>query len=428
MGSANLSEGIIQELGSIFMDSLRKAGPSLAGSADLEALERQAQVIGRDVLGRVGEASIRSIAATTSVDRPNCPHCAKATRLVDQRDRNLQGLVGDYGFSRAYYFCDDCNLGLAPLDDRLGLGPGTLSPALGRVVCWAGIQGSFEEGAAAINAARGVVLVEVDALKVHLQEGWRDAKVTAVVPLGAETVVDEDTGRERFVMGRQRYAAGFEKAELFWYRGFVEACRQGLGNLALTVVVVLGDGADWIWRYASAFLGLSGIKLIEIVDIYHAWEHLWKVGNKLHGQGSPNASAWVEPLKVKLLEKGTGPVIEALAALGPQEGDIGEEIRKAIDYFTLHKQRMRYPEFIALKLPIGSGVVESACKTVVGQREHGPGMRWSEDGAQRVATLRAIYRSGQWDTFWATRPMMRRDPRIVARSQARADTATKKAA
>src|SRR3972149_4110941 len=135
MDSRNLSEGIIQELGSIFMDSLRKAGPSLAGSADLEALERQAQVIGRDVLGRLVEASIRSIAATTSVDRPNCPHCAKATRLVDsQRDRNLQGLVGDYGFSRAYYFCDDCSLGLAPLDDRLGLVfPGILSPALGRV-------------------------------------------------------------------------------------------------------------------------------------------------------------------------------------------------------------------------------------------------------------------------------------------------------
>ena len=476
MDRSNLSEGIIQELGSIFMNCLRKAGPSLAGSADLEALERQAQVIGRDVLGRVVEASIRSIAATTSVDRPNCPRCGKATRLVDsQRDRNLQGLVGDYGFSRAYYFCDDCNLGLAPLDDRLGLGPGTLSPALGRVVCWAGIQGSFEEGAAAINEALGVMvptestrrvtesvgavaeqeqqamiaraqagdtpcpkvneretpgvlLVEVDALKVHLEEGWRDAKVTAVVPLGAETVVDEDTGRERFVMGRQRYAAGFEKAELFWYRVFVEACRHGLGNLALTMVVVLGDGADWIWRYASPFLALSGIKLVEIVDIYHAWEHLWKVGNKLHGQGSPNASAWVEPLKAKLLEKGTGPVIEALVALGQQDGDIGEEIRKAIDYFTVHSERMRYPEFIALKLPIGSGVVESACKTVVGQREHGPGMRWSEDGAQRVATLRAIYRSGQWDTFWATRPMMRRDPRIVARSQARADTATKKAA
>lgn len=476
MDRANLSEGIIQELGSVFMDSLRKAGPSLAGAADLEALERQTQAVGRDVLGRVVEASIRSIVASLPVDRPNCPHCGKGMRLVDsQRARVLQGLVGDYEVSRAYYFCDDCDLGLAPLDDRLGLGPGTLSPALGRVLCWAGIQGSFEEGAAAVKEALGVtvptestrrltesvgavaeqeqqamiakaqagdtpcpklkesetpgvLLVETDALKVHMQEGWRDAKVTAVAPLGAETVVDEDTGRERLVMGRQGYAAGFETAELFWYRVFVEACRQGLGNLALTMVVVLGDGADWIWRYASPFLALPGIKLVEIVDIYHAWEHLWKVGNKLYGQGTAQASAWVEPLKVKLLEKGTGPVLEALEELGAHEGEIGEEIRKAVDYFTLHKERMRYPEFIALKLPIGSGVIESACKTVVGQREHGPGMRWSENGAQRVATLRAIYRSGQWDAFWATRPMTRRDPRVVARSQARAGTANKKAA
>src|SRR3989304_198769 len=115
MDRPNLSEGIIQELGSIFMDSLRKAGPSLAGSADLEALERQAQIIGRDVLGRGVEASIRCIDATTSVDRPNCPRCGKGMRLVDsQRDRSLQGLVGDYDFGRAYYFCDDCSIGLAP--------------------------------------------------------------------------------------------------------------------------------------------------------------------------------------------------------------------------------------------------------------------------------------------------------------------------
>jgi len=477
MDRPTLSEGIIQQLGAIFTDSLRQAGPWLVGSADMETLERGVQAIGRQVLGRVVEAGVQAIAANMSIDRPNCPECGNPMRLVDrQRERNLQGLVGDYSFGRAYYFCDECGVGIAPLDERLGLGPGMLSPALGRVACWAGIQGSsFEEGAAAIDQALGTrvaiestrrvtesvgavaeaeqqamiakaqageapcpkvdesqtpgtLLVAVDGAKVHLEDGWREVKVTAVAPLGPATEADEESGRERLVVGRQRYAAGFETAELFWYRVFVEACKQGLGNLALTMVVVLGDGADWIWRYAQAFLGVPGVKVVEIVDIYHAWEHLWEVGNKVYGQGSAKASAWVEPLKGKLLKEGVGPVIEALEALLPQEGEIGEEIRKAIDYFTVHRERMCYPQFIALKLPIGSGVVESACKTVVGQREHGPGMRWSKEGAQRVATLRAIYRSGEWDRFWSTRPMTRREPLVVVRSRASANNVSKPAA
>ncbi|MGQ9854718.1 MAG: ISKra4 family transposase [Candidatus Oleimicrobiaceae bacterium] len=475
MDRPNLSEEIIQELGILFTDSLRQAGPLLLESADFDTLERRVQVIGRQVLGRVVEACVQAIAAAVPADDPKCPNCHRRMRLVDsKRGRELQGLVGDYQVRRAYYYCDVCQSGLAPLDERLGLGSGVVSPALGRVICRLGIEASFEEAADAVGevlqttiyreagrrvtesigavaeaeeqamiaeAEKGVepvgelaegetpkaLLVAVDGAKVHLEDGWREVKASAIGSLGPKTEVDRDSGRERLVLEGQTYTTGFEAAERFWWRVYVDACRHGLGSLALTMVVVLGDGADWIWRYARSFLGLPGIELVEIVDIYHAFEHLWSVANAVYGEGSVQAMVWVEPLKKALMEEGVGPILDALRALSPPEG-AAKEVRKAIDYFSEHRERMRYPEFIERGLPIGSGAVESACKTVIGQREKGPGMRWTRGGAQAVATLRAIHRSGRWDSFWSTNPMKRRQASAFSRCRSKVDSTSRQAA
>ena len=101
-------------------------------------------------------------------------------------------------------------------------------------------------------------------------------------------IVDDDpTIRDvlRFALTR----AGFETAALFWYRVYVAACQRGLHAPELALVVVLGDGADWIWRYAWQFLGRRGVELVEIVDIFHAWGHLWTVANAVFGAGTPPA-------------------------------------------------------------------------------------------------------------------------------------------
>lgn len=114
--------------------------------------------------------------------------------------------------------------------------------------------------------------------------------------------------------------------------------------------------------------------------------------------------------KRDLLTAGAPAILTALAALAPAAQTAAEEVRKAVASFSTHAARMDYPTFMAQHLPIGSGAVESACKTLIEAREKGAGMRWSRPGAQHVATLRAVHRSGEWEAFWQTHPQRRRPP------------------
>jgi hypothetical protein len=356
------------------------------------------------------------------------------------------------------------------LDERLGIGPGALSPGLARVACRVGIEAAFgsaaeilqetlrvdvateavrrvTEGIGAVaeaeqhalmaqaraghspppdagEAVPAALVVEVDGVHVHAGGDWHEMKVGLVAPLGPATRTVTETGRVALTLGRQSACAGFETAALFWYRVYVAACQRGLGRPELALVVVLGDGAGWIWNYAWQFLGQRGVEVVEIVDIFHAWGHLWKVANAVFGAGTAPAAAWVEPLKIRLLTTGPAPVLAALLALTPAltRDGAAEEVRKARDYFTDHADRMDYPRFVARQLPIGSGGVESACKTLIQAREKQAGMRWSHDGAQTVASLRALHRSGRWDRFWQTHPQRRRPPIAPPRPPASATT------
>jgi ribosomal protein L34E len=467
---ADLSEAIVREVGELFVRELGQAGPGLV-AADLDGIERQLQEVSRRVLGRVVEAVVAAIAAGQSGERPICGTCQQPMRAVDPgRPRALQGLVGDYRVRRAYFACDRCGHGVAPLDERLGIGPGALSPGLARVACRVGIEDGFgtaadlleetlrvdvateavrrvTEGIGAVaedeqqaliaqvqagqpppadcEPAPAALVVEVDGVHVHAGGDWHEMKVGLVAPLGPATRTVTETGRVALTLGRQSACAGFETAALFWYRVYVAACQRGLQAPTLALVVVLGDGADWIWRYAWQFLGRRGVEVVEIVDIFHAWGHLWTVANAVFGAGTPRAAAWVAPLKHRLLDTGPAPILAALADLTPAapDTDLGtdlsaaaaEEVRKAIGYFTDHAARMDYPRFVARQLPIGSGAIESTCKTLIQAREKQAGMRWSHQGAQVVASLRALHRSGRWAHFWQSHPQRRRPP-IATRS------------
>jgi hypothetical protein len=452
MDRTGLSAEIVEELGDLFVTALREIIPRLAG-ADLDGIEQQLQDLGRRVLGRVVEQTVSAIAAAEPEERPCCPRCGQLMRVVDlARPRQLQGLVGDYRLERAYYVCPPCHHGVAPLDARLGLGVGALSPGLGRVACRLGIDQSFAEAAdllhetlrvevateavrritegigavaeaeqqaamalahtwqppAAEEVAPAMLAVEVDGVMIHWGDGWHEGKVGVVAPLGPSTWTDPESGRVSFELGRQTVCAGLEPAEESWWRVHCEACRRGLGANAVVLVVMLGDGAEWIWHAARHFLQVGRAEVVEIVDIFHAWEHLWTVANAVFGAGSGKAAAWVEPLKRRLEQEGVGPVLTALKELVPPDDAAVEEVRKATGYFTDHAARMDYPRFVARQLPIGSGAVESTCKTLIQAREKGAGMRWSHTGAQRVASLRAVHRSGRWQTFWQTHPGRRR--------------------
>jgi hypothetical protein len=470
MDSQNLSATIIAELAQLFTETLERNAVELLAS-DLDGIEQRIQVMSRMVFGPVVERTIVAIAATLASETPQCPKCRQTMRPVDHaRPRNLQGLVGDYRIVRSYFVCDHCHEGYAPLDERLGIGTGTLSPGLARAVCRLGIDDAFEDAVDALSETLGVeltdeaarrmtegigrvaeeeaqavialaqagkdplpademkatssvLLAEVDGVMVHeVDGGWHEVKTGVVAPLGPQTrVVDEETGRTALAMGRASYGAGYESAEAFWYRIYVEACRHGLGGTLVSTIVLLGDGIDWIWRYGATFLGVNGVKVIEILDIYHAFKHLNEVAIAVFGQGSSAGEEWVRKQKKGLIEEGAAPVLAALAELKPGDATGTEEVRKGIGYFSEHAARMDYPRFIAMQLPIGSGAVESACKTLIEEREKGAGMRWTKDGGQAVATLRALHRSGRWTAFGKTHPQRRRPavfPQRIAKTPA----------
>jgi len=456
MDRTELSSAIIQEMQAVMGDALATVVPELL-TADLATLEQRVQQVGRVILGGL----IERVAAGQAQGLPRparCPVCHGALKRRE-RPRPLVGLVGDYTLQRAYYWCAACKRGEAPLDAALGLGPGDVSPGLARVVARTAVDATFTPAVEQVQEALGatlsdetarrlaerigaaaeaqtqaaitrarqgqpvwadaeikraddttILVIEVDGVLVHQEAGWHEMKVGTLAPLGPGLHSDPTHGRATLAWGAASYGVGGEDAEHFWWRVYVEALRRGLGTPAVRSVVVLGDGAHWIWDRARAFVGLPGVEVVEIVDIYHAYGYLWAVGNALYGAGSLRAAAWVEPLKDQLYLYGAVPVLAALTALEPRTADVVQAIDDAQTYFTRNVARMDYPRFVARQLPIGSGAVESACKCLVEARLKQAGMRWGGLGSQAIASLRAVQRSGRWAAFWQTHPDRYRPP------------------
>ncbi len=171
-------------------------------------------------------------------------------------------------------------------------------------------------------------------------------------------------------------------------------------------MVVLGDGAEWIWARAAHFLGGPGVAVVEVLDIFHAYEHPWDAGCAAFE--APEAlAAWAEPLEDALYAEGAPAILAALDALAARPlGPVATEVlRREHAYFADNAARMDYPRFVAQRLPIGSGAVESLCKTLIEARAKGARMRWTRARLQALATLRAVRASGDWAAFWAAHPL-----------------------
>ena len=165
--------------------------------------------------------------------------------------------------------------------------------------------------------------------------------------------------------------------------------------------VVLGDGAPWIWNLAEKLKNR-----VEILDWYHATEHVGEVARALYGEGTPKAEAFRKKQLDRLAGDHVEKVIESLLFLasGLKDADKKELVERERAYLERNQERMRYKTFRKLGYDIGSGAVESAVHHVVQQRMKRVGMRWSENGADPMLNLRALYRThGAWDEFLAWR-------------------------
>jgi hypothetical protein len=252
------------------------------------------------------------------------------------------------------------------------------------------------------------LLVETDGIHTPLLDGYHETKVGRVAALGPAVNEDPDTGRTTLALGPSCFCVGLERSEDFFPRLVREAYRAGLTR-GVRRVVFLGDGATWIWNQVRPQFACRGVEVVEIVDFFHASEHLGEVATAVYGQGTLQARTWWAQQRHVLLHQGVAPMLAALATCTGMDEEAHEVVRRNQEYFTTRAARMDYPAFIACQLPIGSGAIESACKLLITQREKGSGMPWSAQGAHSIGNLRALSHSAhaRWATFWASRPLTR---------------------
>jgi hypothetical protein len=364
-----------------------------------------------------------------------CVRCGAEMHYKGQQERRQETLVGAVAWRRGYYYCRDCRQGRYPLDEKRGVGAGQFSPGVQEGVSRLAAGMPFASAAETCNAltrismsarevariaeGRGRVLgaqqaleeqaclcggegrpstapplvgtraVALDAALTPFRDGWHETKV------GVVFAAQEQPGPEEAAIraSGQHYLAHIGAMEQAGRKLYAQALQQGY-RAAEETVVCLADGASANWEQFA----LHFPRRVEVLDWYHATEHLWAAGNGLYGEKSAQARAWVEERTADLWQGKVEAVLHSLqqATQDPR----GEAAAAQIHYFSHNQERMRYDQYRSRGYPIGSGTVESACKQLVGARLCQAGMRWKQQGAQAILNLRAALLSGDWQQAW----------------------------
>ena len=159
-----------------------------------------------------------------------------------------------------------------------------------------------------------------------------------------------------------------------------------------TVVVVIGDGAEWIWNRAMMFPNRC-----EILDFWHAVEKGWEWARIRFGAESAAAKKMMKGITANLRAGKVDEVIKQLLGIEARTPEEAEKLAALVRYYKANKGRMKYAEYRRLNYGIGSGAIESAHKQLVQARFRQAGMRWSENGARRLLALRVTLLNGEWE-------------------------------
>ena len=191
--------------------------------------------------------------------------------------------------------------------------------------------------------------------------------------------------QEKVVIGWQGEGAELGR-RLHW-----EALRRGLGRAKW--ILVLGDGAHWIWNVAADRWATAR----ELLDFYHASEHVWELGRALYGE--EQAKDWVEARLHELRHGKERQCLDHIAQLQVPAGEAGELVEKQQTYFANHAERMNYGEIAKRGWPIGSGAVESACSGKQGRFKR-RGQFWTNAGVAHLEALIEARQNKHWDEIW----------------------------
>ena len=240
--------------------------------------------------------------------------------------------------------------------------------------------------------------VAMDGALIHIrEEGWKDVKLGVVFDVAVQPTLDPQTDEIHNLAQavHNSYVAHLGGPEVLGELAWTEARRRGWEQAQDTVV--LGDGAPWIWNQAALHFGQSH----QVVDWYHAKEHLTAAARLMKSDGTPAFTRWLNSRETLLYQGHAEKIAQELErAARKQEGAPAEALVKAANYFHTNHKRMNYIELRELEWPIGSGVVESGAKQVKA-RFSGPGMRWSRRGAKHLLPIRTAVLSHHFDQAWS---------------------------
>jgi hypothetical protein len=377
--------------------------------------------------------------------------CGHLADYVGLRSKTVLTVVGAAESKRPYFLCDHCHRGQFPIDVELDVVNSEFSPGVRRMLATVGQQAAFEQGRQQMELLAGLSVTTkavertaegigadierrqqgklAQALQLHLpiplgpripilyvemdgtgvpvvpketegragkQDGQpphtREAKLGCVF---SQTTVDEE-GYPVRDEDSTTYVGAIETAEEFGRRLYAEAWRRGWGRAEKKVV--LGDGAEWIRNQAD----LHFPEATQIVDLYHAREHLWVVARQLYADDVPAQRRWVMVKQNKLDNGQIERIVASLRLLERFHLGLAETLQREANYFEQNKERMRYPKFRKQGFFVGSGVIEAGCKTIIGRLKQS-GMFWTVRGANAIIALRCCQLSGKFEDYWDTR-------------------------
>ncbi len=422
------------------------------GRLDLQATEMAM----RSALHRAGAAALSQLLQFPAPSKEGrtlaCP-CGQQAHYREQRSKPVLTAVGPVEVLRPYYLCAHCSVGQFPVDIELDIENTEFSPGVRRMQAIVGQEAPFDHGREQLKVLAGLEVttksVERTAEAIGADIAQREQAeiqkalqlelpVVAGEPIpflyvqmdgtGVPVVKKETVGRQGKTEGQPAhtrevklgcvftqttwdkegyairdpdsttYTGAIESAEEFGRRIYAEACGRGWSRALQKVVI--GDGAEWIWNLVA----LHFSDAIQIVDLYHARQHLWEVARKLYPNDEGKQKAWMKIHQTRLLDRGKiEKLVGALRSIKSDNPQVMEKIRIEADYFERNAERMRYPKFRRQHLFVGSGVIEAGCKTVVAFRLKRSGMFWTVRGANAILALRCCHLNGEFEDYWEER-------------------------
>lgn len=409
----------------------------------------------RTALHQAGAAALNELLQfeAPGADQRQLPcGCGHHAQYQEIREKPVLTIVGPVRISRPYYLCSRCHVGQFPVDVELDIENTEFSPGVRRMHALVGQEAPFDHGRQQMQLLAGLEVttksVERTAEAMGADIAQREQgeiqkalqlnlPVIAGEPIpilyvqmdgtGVPVVKKETVGRQGKTQGQPAhtreaklgcvftqttwdregypirdadsttYTGAIETAEEFGKRIYQEAWKRGWSSAKKKVVI--GDGAEWIWNLvAEHFPGA-----IQVVDFYHASQHLWEVARRLYPNNEESQKAWMK-IHQKLLEKGKiEKLVLSLRSIDAEHPEVAEKIRTEADYFARNAERMRYPKFRRQHLFVGSGVIEAGCKTVIGSRLKRSGMFWTVRGANAILSLRCCHLNHRFEDYWEGR-------------------------